>query len=182
MTSRQPAKAGTAKQPQAPPSPPAAPAAAGPKAEQTARDFELERYKFILQQINALNDNLHKYLSLFQTLAAAIVGAGVSLFVGYPTLKISPDVARAGIYGLLWLLTILGAFAALSVVAGLVSWFDYRKEECALLDELVRKGFRQPPRLGNFWRWYETYVLLFIVGAVAFVWIYTANNIIPLIK
>lgn len=44
-------------------------------------DFELERYKYILSQIQHLNEGIHKYLSLFQTLTTAIVGGGVALFV-----------------------------------------------------------------------------------------------------
>jgi len=32
----------------------------------TAHDFKLERYKFLLQQINLLNENAHRQLTLYQ--------------------------------------------------------------------------------------------------------------------
>ena len=35
-------------------------------------EFKLERYKYILQQLQILNENAHRYLTLFQTLATAI--------------------------------------------------------------------------------------------------------------
>ena len=63
----------------------AAPATPGATARATPDDpainFKLERYKYILGQINFLNENLHKYLTLFQTLATAIVSAAVAVFV-----------------------------------------------------------------------------------------------------
>ena len=70
-------------------------------------EFKLERYKFVLQQIHSLNENIHKYLTLFQTLATAIVGGGVIIFVTWQDTGLSVDVARIGIQALLGLLIIL---------------------------------------------------------------------------
>lgn len=38
-----------------------------------ADDYKLERYKFILQQLNSLNETTQKYITLFQTLATAVL-------------------------------------------------------------------------------------------------------------
>ena len=73
-------------------------------------DFMLERYKYILQQIHFLNENIHKYLALFQTLATVIVGGGVAIFISWESLNITADVAREGIRGLLGLLVVLALF------------------------------------------------------------------------
>ena len=67
-------------------------------------------------------------------------------------------------------------------MASIISWFDYRNEEVDLLDEAVAPGFRTRPALRNLWRWYETYLSLFIVIAVAFFYIYAELQIIPLIQ
>jgi hypothetical protein len=75
----------------------------------------VERYKYILQEIHALNENIHKYLSLFQALATALATAGVAVFVGREQLKLSSDVAGTAIQGLLGLLVILAAFVILSI-------------------------------------------------------------------
>jgi hypothetical protein len=56
---------------------PAESEAAGPA------EFKLERYKYILNEIHFLNENIHKYLSLFQTLATAVAGGAAAIFVGW---------------------------------------------------------------------------------------------------
>lgn len=160
-----------------PPPPPPVPVPATPEAE-----FALERYKYILQQIHTINENVYRFLALYQTLAVAIVGGGLALFVGYRKWGVAAPVARTGIVGLTWLMTLVGAFAILLIVMGALNWWDYRKEECELTDVTVRPGFRKPPRLRNLFRWYETYIVLFIAGSVAFVWGYTLAYLLPAMK
>jgi hypothetical protein len=145
-------------------------------------DFELEHYKYILQQIHTLNDNIHKYLALFQTLATAIIGGGIWLFVSWRNLNIHADVVRASIQGLIGLLIILTLFVIISIGGGIFSWLDYRREEVELLNDVVRPGFRKMPTLRNFWRWYETYVIVFIITFVLVISIYVESQILPLIK
>jgi hypothetical protein len=126
------------------------------------KEFKLERYKYILTEIHFLNDNIHKYLTLFQTLATAVVGAGAAVFVSWKKLAIDAETARMTIQALLALLLALAGFVIFLVLAGIFSWLDYRREEVALLDEVIRPGFRSNPSPRNFWRWYETYIVLFI--------------------
>ena len=145
-------------------------------------DFKLERYKYILQEIYSLNDNVHKYLSLFQTLVTAIIGGGVTIFISWKSLNISAEVARVGIQGLLGLLIILTLFVIFSILAGAFTWFDYRNEEVELLDQAIKPGFRKPPKAINFWRWHETYLLLFIMIVAVVIYIYVQSQIIPLIR
>jgi hypothetical protein len=145
-------------------------------------EFLLERYKYILQQIHTVNENLYRFLAIYQTLAVALVGGGLALFVGYRKWGIPASTARAGIIGVMWLVTVVATFAVLLVVIGIFSWLDYRREECELTDAAVRPGFRQPPQLRNFLRWYETYVIIFIVGSIAFLWAYTLGYILPVMK
>lgn len=145
-------------------------------------NFKLERYKYILQEIRSLNENVHKYLTLFQTLATAIVGGGVGIFLGWQSLKITADIARIGILTLLSFFTILALFVIVEMLSGIFSWIDYRKEEVDLLNEEVRAGFRQSPNIHNFWRWYETYIIIFIIMVVVFTHIFVRNNILPVIQ
>lgn len=147
--------------------------------EDKGSDFKLERYKFILQEVHTLNDNLHKYLALFQTLTTAIFGAGVALFVSWRQLNITVEVAITAMRGLLALLIILTLFVVSSLIAGILSWFDYRWEEVELLNETVKQGFRKPPSLKNFWRWYETYLIVFILIVVVAIAIYVETQVVP---
>lgn len=147
---------------------------------QNIDDFKLERYKYILQELHSLNENIHRYLTLFQTLATLIIAGGVGVFVGWKSLHIPPDAAIAGINGLLFLLVLLALFVTASIIAGIISWFDYRNEEVELLDQ-VHKDFRKKPNLRNLWRWNETYMIGFILIVVIFICIYVENQVIPLI-
>ena len=145
-------------------------------------EFKLERYKYILLQLHSLNENIHRYLTIFQALITAVVGGIITIFVSWQNLKISVETAKIGIKGLLGLLIILSLFVIVSILSGLFSWWDYRKEEVKLLDDAVRPGFRRKPDLKNFWRWYETYIVIFILLSTLFIYRYVENSIIPILK
>jgi hypothetical protein len=59
--------------------------------EDKSVEFELERYKYILQQLHSLNENHHKYLPLYQTLATAVMGGGIFIFVSWKVFKLMPS-------------------------------------------------------------------------------------------
>ncbi len=142
----------------------------------------MEYYKHILQEIRTLNENIHKFLTLFQTLATFIIGGGIGVFVSWKSLKIGAETARVAVQGSLGLLLLLTFFIILAVIANIISWFDYRKEEVKLLEDIAKPNFRKPPTLQNIWRWFETYILLFMIAITILVFIYVEYQIIPLIK
>lgn len=147
-----------------------------------AKEFKLERYKFILGQINFLNESLHKYLTLFQTLATAILAAGVAVFVSWRKLEITADIAQLAIRSLMVLLGLLAFYVVASIFAGIFSWWDYRKDEVKLLATLGTPAFRKPPEFKwNVLRWYETQAILFIVAVTTAAIILVERKIIPLI-
>ncbi|MFD9236422.1 hypothetical protein ACFWB3_14280 [[Kitasatospora] papulosa] len=135
-----------------------------------------------MQQIHAVNENAHRFLAIYQTLATTLVGAALAVFVGYRQWHVEPGTARAGVIGLLALVTVVAAFTVTLIVVGAVAWVDYRNEECDITDEMVGPGFRKRPRPGNLIRWYETYVLLFILVSVFTMWILVGFLILPEIK
>ncbi len=145
-------------------------------------EFVLERYRYLLQQLHAVNENSYKYLTIYQTLVTAISTGILALFVGYPNWKISPYMARMGIVGLLVLIVIVAAFTSMLIAVGVLSWLDYRREECELSDKFFRVGFRKPPRVRNFYRWYETYILLFIITSTVATWYLATTFVIPQIR
>lgn len=145
-------------------------------------DFKLEHYKFILQEIHSLNENVHKYLTLYQTLVTTIVGAGILVFVNWKNLGISAVLAKAGVEILVGLLIIISIFIIIQILMSILSWLDYRDEEVKLLDDVIKKGYRSPSKLSNFWRWSETYFILAIIIIVVFISIYAETKVIPLIK
>lgn len=144
-------------------------------------DFKLERYKYILQQLNALNENTHKYLTLFQTLATAIVGGGIVIFISWRELKIDAATARVGLQGVILLLIVLTLFVITSVIAGIFSWMDYRREEVRLFKDIGESDFRTLPKWRNFWRWHEFYVLIFFIVISIIFTVFVQFSVIPLI-
>lgn len=145
-------------------------------------DFALERYKYILLQIHTVNENLYRFLAIYQGLATTLVSGVLALFVGYRTWGVSPSTARGGVVGLLVLTTVVAAFTVTLIVVGAFAWLDYRSEECDLTDEVVRAGFRTRPRTGNVFRWYEAYVLAFILLSTIAMWLFAWLLILPAMK
>lgn len=152
-----------------------------PSAEDTPA-IVVERYKYILQQIHTVNENVYRFLTIFQTLVTAIVTAALALFVSYAKWGVAPSTARTGVTGLLILVTVIAGFTTVLVVVGVLSWLDYRREECELTAKYFEPGFRSPPRLRNFYRWYETYVIVFIIAVTITIWLLGEVLIIPKIK
>jgi len=134
------------------------------------RDFSTERYRFILQQIHTVNENVYRFLAIYQTLMTALVGAQVILFVNYRRWGIPAAVSRTGLIAILLLETMIACFAVLLIITGVLAWLDYRNEECDLTDRLIGVGFRDRPAKRNLFRWYETYIVLFIMASIALVW------------
>jgi len=148
-----------------------------------AKEFKLERYKYILGQINFLNESLHKYLTLFQTLATAILTAGVAVFVGWRKLEIKAETAQLAVHSLMLLLGLLAFYVVASIFAGIFSWWDYRKDEVRLLETVAKPTFRDPPKFRwNVLRWYETQAILFIVAVTLAAICFVERDIIPLIQ
>jgi hypothetical protein len=144
-----------------------------------ASSIVVERYKYILQQIRTTNENVARFLAIYQTTITALVAAALALFVNYPTWKIAPDLARTGLRGLLLLATAVAAFTILMIVVGALSWLEYRKEECELTQKYLPSSFRRPPQMRNFYRWYETYVLLFVICSTVALWILADAILFP---
>ncbi|MFB6848413.1 hypothetical protein ACFCXS_26695 [Streptomyces sp. NPDC056373] len=145
-------------------------------------EFALERYRYILQQIHALNENAHRFLAIYQTLATTLVGAALALFVGYRRWGLEPTTVRGGVIGFLALATVVAAFTIVLIIAGALSWLDYRNEECDILDEVAGPGLRERPKVGNLLRWYETYISLFIFASIAAMWVLAGYLVLPAIK
>ncbi|WP_244299168.1 hypothetical protein [Streptomyces viridochromogenes] len=142
-------------------------------------EFAIERYRYILQQIHAVNENAYRFLAIYQALATSLVGAALALFVGYRKWQVTPSTARDGVIGLLILATVVAAFTVLLIVVGALAWLDYRNEECDITDEMVRPGFRKRPITRNLLRWYETYMVLFIAVSVIVMWLIASTLVLP---
>lgn len=143
------------------------------------KSISLQRHSYILQQINSVNENVYKFLAIYQTLATLLAGGGVALFVNYRHWGIAATAARRGIISLMAIITLVAFFAIIFVIAGVRAWIDYRLEECELTDKLVYPGYRRPPSLRNFTQWYETYIVIFIASSVVLMWLLAITAVLP---
>ena len=155
------------------------PGDAEPEVTTQRNEFALERYRYILQQVHAVNENAYRFLAIYQTLVTSLVGAALALFVGYRKWGVDADTARGGVIGLLILATVIAAFTMTLIVVGVATWIDYRGEECDITDEIVRPGFRERPNPRNFFRWYETYFILFIIVSMITMWVLAVTLLLP---
>lgn len=145
-------------------------------------DLTLERYKYILQQIHTVNENLYRFLAIYQALATTLAGAALALYVGYRGWHIAASTARLGIIGLFVLATVVAAFTITLIVVGVLTWIDYRNEECDLTDKAAYINFRARPKIHNVFRWYETYVVAFIIVSIVVMWSLVASLLLPEVK
>ena len=150
--------------------------------ESIAQEFVSERYKFVLQQIHVVNENLYRFLAIYQAIVTALVGAQLVLFVNYHRWGILASTAKTALIGLLLLESAVGTFVVLLIVVGVLTWLDYRNEESELSDWIVGQGFRSTPNTSNWFRWYETYVGLFVIASITLAWVLTFVVMLPAIK
>lgn len=143
--------------------------------------YKVERLKFILQEISRLNDNTRFILTLYQSLLTAIVGLGIYIFVFWNDDKVDSNIAYVSINSLKYLIGVISLFTLFRLLANIISWIDFRKEEVAFLDAEIEIGFRKSPRLANFWRWDEFHISLLIIIITLLVFVFTNSQILPII-
>lgn len=141
-----------------------------------------ERYRYILRRIETLNEAGHRMMRFYYSLASAIVGAGVAVFVGWKKLGVSPALAETAVFGLVLLLLLLAVFVVLSLVANLFSWMAYRREEAVLSRNHAPELSRDEAKWSNAWRWTETYDVLFVICSVSIMWAFVGCEVIPRIR
>lgn len=146
------------------------------------KEFEIERYKFILGEISNLNSNYHTYLNLYQKLTTIIVGGLILIFINWKKLSIPIKVVVLGVKACYALQIIISLFIIFVILSGIFSWFDYRKEEVELLNSISISHNRSLPNFRNFWRWHETYTIIFILAVMTLIIVLSENYLIPNLK
>lgn len=144
--------------------------------------FKLERLKFVLSQIDRLNTQLHRHITLFQGLTTAIIAAGAAVVLAWRQYGIGPDLAAATLRGLVGLLCLFSFFIIVLLITGIVAWYDYRSEEARILNEVIGAQYRRFPTYKNFYRWHEFWMIVLVVAATAMIASFAYTSIIPLIK
>lgn len=146
--------------------------------------FKLERYRYILDQKKNLNLNVFRYLTVFQTISSSLVAGAIFILINYGDQKINIAITKLSIRGIYGLILVLTVFVIISILAGVYSWADYRKEEEEIWSEFsadTRPYINDEAIFKNFWRWYETYIILFILITAIAIYVFFEAYLLKLI-
>lgn len=136
--------------------------------KELSRVIAAERFKYILSQKEALNANTFAILRLYQVVAIGTFAAGYVILKDAHAGAMTGDLLLISFTSLYVAFMVCNIITLLSLGSGMLSWAAYKREECEVL---TRSGITsvEPIRLRNFYRWYETYViiLLLLVCAVS---------------
>jgi hypothetical protein len=149
------------------------------KSDDLSAEIVKMRYAHILSQIKTVDDNVLRFLTIYQTVVSALVAGQVLLFVNHNRWALTAEITKIGLRGIFALEIIVGAFACLMIIIGMVAWLDYRKEECQIANALLGDGFRDSPDPSHWYRWHETYVVLFILLSLIAISILVEGWMIP---
>jgi hypothetical protein len=146
-----------------------------------SNSLKIERYKNISQQISTLNANIHKYMAFYHAMSTTLCAAIIYIFINWKKYNIPIESVQVGIRGLYAIILIIAIYVIFSIIAGIFSWIDLRQEEVLLLKSEVGEGFRKSYKLSNIWRWYEPYMIFFIVLCTSIIVFYIECILIPAI-
>jgi uncharacterized iron-regulated membrane protein len=124
--------------------------------------FLLERYRYVLEQKRQLNGATFRIAATYQALLLATGGGAFAVIERTLNESVPVLFALLCLRALTIFVLLLGAFGALMVASGIVSWLKYRRDE-ADIEVQVYSSARPAPVVRNIFRWYETYILMMIV-------------------
>lgn len=125
----------------------------------------VERYKFIQEKIKKLDSQFEQSLNTMLKTIIALVAFGVAVLLAKLEGKIqSESIVLLAIQTIGLLLSISSIFHLLTNLAVMFSWWDYRKEEVELLNQVGCNLNRSKPVIciKKVLRWHETYLLLLL--------------------
>ena len=126
-------------------------------------NFLLERYKYVLSQKQSLNGATLQIITIYQAGLALVVSGQFAISAAVAAAKLDNEVARAGTFALLGLMSVLSTFALLLLVSGVAAWLGYRREEAQIENDVLGTS-RPAPNLTSVVTWYETYFGIVIIA------------------
>ena len=146
-------------------------------------DSLLERYKYILAQKQALNKTSFRVASIFQTLYIGMVTVALQTVKSAYQRFIPPEAAREGLMALSVASLVIACFCVFLLVSGISSWIKYRRDEFNV-EQAVGIESRPLPQWKDAFRWYESYLILGVIGTCATciigIWCYAIPQVIAI--
>ncbi|HEQ1859307.1 TPA: hypothetical protein VEO38_002875 [Providencia alcalifaciens] len=133
-----------------------------PTRELVNDQIKIERYKFILEKIKFLDKQIHVNLNITITVFTSLITLLVLSIVAMKENKIGLNNFIFSVRTISFIAFIFSLYMVFSSIAIIRSWFDYRNEESDFLDKISCDIARKKPKKRNFFRWSETYFIIFI--------------------
>ncbi|WP_252088843.1 hypothetical protein [Pseudomonas sp. MWU13-3659] len=125
-------------------------------------NFKIEKYKYILARKQALNEVTFKIVAVYQALILALFAGQYAVYTSAGKGTLTPALALQSTYVLFALFVMVSVLILALLVGGVFSWMSYRQDESEI--ELAVTGVpKRPIALADLWRWYETYLVLFVL-------------------
>jgi len=124
-----------------------------------AKDFLIERYKYILGQKKDLNERSFKIASVFQALLLLVASGQYKVVLDLEGGSIGADRGILVSWAMFAFVCIATACYLSLLLGGLFAWIKYRGDE-ATIEADVFGAARSPPRVKDCLRWYETYLIV----------------------
>lgn len=143
--------------------------------------YLLERYKYVLDQKKELNKTTFMIAAFYQAVLVAILAAQFSIVKSVADRSLSNELARIGSWGLFWCTVAVSAICIATLLGGLFAWLNYRSDE-AEIEAIAFGKSRNPVRVRDALRWYESYVMLSMCFIVLSYLIVMYKIVIPLLE
>jgi hypothetical protein len=141
----------------------------------------LERYKYVIDQKKRLNETTFKIAAFYQSIVLVILAAQFRILELSQKSEIDVELASLGTWGLFGAAFALTTLSILLLAGGIASWFDYRKDEVILEQQLGGRA-RDPGSFKGILRWYETYIAITMISSVTAYWFAVKLIVIPQIS
>ncbi|MDX8357870.1 hypothetical protein [Sphingopyxis terrae] len=125
-----------------------------------------DRYKYVLSQKQALNDKTFKIASFYQAFTIVIAAAQFEIVRSFHKEEIDAAFSVASSWGLLIVLALVSVISLAMTIGGILAWRSYSREEYEILSKSPSDKVKVPMIVRAF-SWYETYIIIAIILAVA---------------
>lgn len=147
----------------------------------SAGEFLLERYKYILDQKKALNETTFKIAALYQAVIVVLFAGEFAVVKDFLSRGVSAEVAKMASWAIFAMNLLLATICLTLLIGGALAWLSYRKEQIEI-ELYAMKMKRQELKKTNLLRWYETYIAISIVSVSLFHLVLLCMYISPLLS
>lgn len=143
-------------------------------------EFIVSRYKYIIEKINKLDEQYRDNTNLAYKISLSLLTFIILSKLSFSEGKINFLTLELAIKSAAIIAIIFFVYLTLLSICHLLSWFDFRQEECELFERMNLSELRNKPTWKNIYRWSELYfiVLCITIAAIGLYLFFSPNFIL----